>query len=293
MVFGAYDLLSNNHETFAVYCKTGISSSVQAICVEATRETIYAAFMKRPLSLTKTLKWGAKPILGLESRLEALKMDMNVHESTSGGGWLAAAALHSIHITTKSLERIYVKENNKDRVIHLNRKPKTGENCRGEQQAEEKKGGGIVVKTCLDCFLDDHSLFLNEYQVSIPNFLVQVPGTCTTGPANDPCIVFDRAYKMHKTNGFGTYDLLNNNCETFVVYCTTEISYSVQAMYMEIAAKTILADWGKSQSFMIALANKLELMFQVKKSVSGSSKDKRLVESGSSKDKVVVENGSW
>ncbi|KAH7538372.1 protein LEAD-SENSITIVE 1 [Ziziphus jujuba] len=190
------------------------------------------------------------------------------------------------YLHTYSHHGIYVKENNKDRVIHLNTKPKTCKNCRGEQQAEEKKGGGIVVKTCLDCFLDGHGLFLYEYQVSVPNFLVQVPGTCTTGPADDPRTVVDRAYKMHKTNGFGAYDLLNNNCETFAVYCKTGIPYSVQAMHMEIATKTTLAEWGKPQSFMTALADKLELMFQVKK------KDKRLVESGSSKYKMVVENGN-
>ncbi|KAH7538371.1 hypothetical protein FEM48_Zijuj03G0192400 [Ziziphus jujuba var. spinosa] len=173
--------------------------------------------------------------------------------------------------------------------------PKTCENCRGEQQAEEKKGEGIVVKTCLDCFLDGHGLFRYEFEVSISNFLLQVPGTCTTGPANERHTVINRAYKMHKTNGFGAYHILNNNCETFAVYCKTGIPYSVQVMFVEITLKTTLADLGQPQSVMtllakIAVANRMEVMLQVNKLICGLSNDKRVVESWSSKDKVVVEN---
>ncbi|KAL8088609.1 protein LEAD-SENSITIVE 1-like [Apium graveolens] len=78
-----------------------------------------------------------------------------------------------------------------------------------------------VVLTCLDCFLRSGSLYCFEYGVSPSIFLTRVRGgTCTTAASDSPQTVIHRAmYLLQK--GFGNYDVFQNNCEDFALYCRT------------------------------------------------------------------------
>ncbi|KAA8520771.1 hypothetical protein F0562_014957 [Nyssa sinensis] len=78
-----------------------------------------------------------------------------------------------------------------------------------------------VVLSCLDCFLRNGSLYCFEYEVTPSVFLAKVRGgTCTTAPSDPPEIVINRAMYLLQ-NGFGNYDVFQNNCEDFALYCKT------------------------------------------------------------------------
>ncbi|CAA7013335.1 unnamed protein product [Microthlaspi erraticum] len=80
-----------------------------------------------------------------------------------------------------------------------------------------------VLCSCLDCFLAGGNLNLFEYGVSKAIFLAkQRGGTCTTAPSGTSDEVIHRAsFLLTSKNGFGLYDLLENNCEDFAIYCKT------------------------------------------------------------------------
>ncbi|GAB2291122.1 hypothetical protein Dimus_025380 [Dionaea muscipula] len=78
-----------------------------------------------------------------------------------------------------------------------------------------------VVLSCLDCFLRTGSLHLFEYGVTPSVFLAKVRGgTCTISQSDPPETVIHRAMHLLK-NGFGNYDVFENNCEDFALYCKT------------------------------------------------------------------------
>ncbi|KAK6926226.1 LRAT domain [Dillenia turbinata] len=78
-----------------------------------------------------------------------------------------------------------------------------------------------VVLSCIDCFLSGHSLCRSEYGASETWFTLKRSGTCTTrpGPSDPPEKVLKRAYSLLNKNGFGDYDLFENNCENFATFC--------------------------------------------------------------------------
>ncbi|THU63195.1 hypothetical protein C4D60_Mb01t13160 [Musa balbisiana] len=78
-----------------------------------------------------------------------------------------------------------------------------------------------VILCCLDCFLGNGALYRFEYGVSPSVFLAKLRGgTCTTAESDPPDSVIDRAmHLLH--NGFGSYDVFENNCEDFALYCKT------------------------------------------------------------------------
>ena len=47
-------------------------------------------------------------------------------------------------------------------------------------------------------------------------------------PANKPNVIIRNADIMFRTKGFGTYDLITNNCEHFVTFCTFGKRFSFQ-----------------------------------------------------------------
>ncbi|XP_024021434.1 uncharacterized protein LOC112091597 [Morus notabilis] len=135
---------------------------------------------------------------------------------------------------------IYVEEN---RVIHFTRTTDLpGESsircniC--DYHGSTQRG---VVKTCIDCFLGGHELYRFEYNVSKAHFCTKNLGTCSVGSSDAPNVVVQRAIEMLAGRGFSDYDLLNNNCESFAVYCTTGKAVSSQGLGFkhraEIAAK--------------------------------------------------------
>jgi len=78
-----------------------------------------------------------------------------------------------------------------------------------------------VVLSCLDCFLRNGSLYCFEYGVSPTVFLTRIRGgTCTTALPDPPETVIHRAMYLLQ-NGFGNYDVFQNNCEDFAMYCKT------------------------------------------------------------------------
>ncbi|XP_060672574.1 uncharacterized protein LOC112491335 [Ziziphus jujuba] len=100
-------------------------------------------------------------------------------------------------------------------VIHLDR---------GEDPIS---GGGqsmeCHVESCnINSFLDGGGLYLYKYGVNLAFFIAKTRGgTCTlasTSPTED---VLHRARFLRKHNGFGAYNLFNNNCEDFAIYCKT------------------------------------------------------------------------
>ncbi|KAG6520726.1 protein LEAD-SENSITIVE 1-like [Zingiber officinale] len=78
-----------------------------------------------------------------------------------------------------------------------------------------------VVLSCLDCFLGNGSLYSFEYGVPTSVFLAKVRGgTCTIAESDSPDTVINRAMHLLQ-NGFGNYDVFENNCEDFALYCKT------------------------------------------------------------------------
>ncbi|KAK4488691.1 hypothetical protein RD792_004465 [Penstemon davidsonii] len=78
-----------------------------------------------------------------------------------------------------------------------------------------------VILSCLDCFLKDGSLYAFEYAVSPSLFMAKVRGgTCTTASSDSEETVIHRAMYLLQ-NGFGNYNVFQNNCEDFALYCKT------------------------------------------------------------------------
>ncbi|KAE8650225.1 hypothetical protein Csa_011543 [Cucumis sativus] len=78
-----------------------------------------------------------------------------------------------------------------------------------------------VVLSCLDCFLRNGSLYCFDYGVPPSVFLSRVRGgTCTTATSDSFDMVIHRAMYLLQ-NGFGNYNVFENNCEDFALYCKT------------------------------------------------------------------------
>uniref|UniRef100_A0A0C9QNQ5 TSA: Wollemia nobilis Ref_Wollemi_Transcript_15778_820 transcribed RNA sequence n=1 Tax=Wollemia nobilis TaxID=56998 RepID=A0A0C9QNQ5_9CONI len=85
----------------------------------------------------------------------------------------------------------------------------------------EKVAGSGVRMSCIDCFMKKGSLYQFKYEAS-PRFLVNKGrgGTCTMAKSDSPEEVVHRATYLYE-NGYAEYDLMNNNCEDFALYCKT------------------------------------------------------------------------
>lgn len=124
----------------------------------------------------------------------------------------------------------------KKRVIHyITTKPKHTKGNPCQQCGYQKNVDLGVVKSCLDCFLSEGSHFvshsLRRYQYDVPEswYTVKRAGSCSTYASKPPNEVIDTATKLFKKdNGFGDYNLIGNNCESFATYCKTGIPKSAQ-----------------------------------------------------------------
>lgn len=84
-----------------------------------------------------------------------------------------------------------------------------------------KQPKSSVTLSCLDCFLKNGSLYLFEYGVSPSTFMAKVRGgTCTIASSDPAESVIHRAMYLLQ-NGYGNYDVFQNNCEDFTLYCKT------------------------------------------------------------------------
>ncbi|KAH9625910.1 hypothetical protein KSS87_023430 [Heliosperma pusillum] len=77
-----------------------------------------------------------------------------------------------------------------------------------------------VILSCLDCFLGKGSLYLFEYGVTPSAFIAKVRGGSTTAQPDPSETVIHRAMHLLQ-NGFGNYNVFQNNCEDFALYCRT------------------------------------------------------------------------
>ncbi|XP_051147234.1 protein LEAD-SENSITIVE 1 isoform X2 [Andrographis paniculata] len=93
--------------------------------------------------------------------------------------------------------------------------------CRTFPDCGFRQPNSGVVLSCLDCFLRNGSLYSFEYGVSPSLFIAKVRGgTCTTAASDLAEAVVHRAMYLLQ-NGFGNYDVFQNNCEDFALYCKT------------------------------------------------------------------------
>ncbi|XP_022720158.1 retinoic acid receptor responder protein 3-like [Durio zibethinus] len=94
-----------------------------------------------------------------------------------------------------------------DMVIHLMAPPiiynRFSDPC--QKCGYKRNFSSGVIKTCLRCFLDGHSLHVCEYRFSKPAHEVITMAT--------DCLEWNYL--------FGPYNLLTNNCEHFAVFCKT------------------------------------------------------------------------
>ncbi|RZC69635.1 hypothetical protein C5167_032746 [Papaver somniferum] len=136
---------------------------------------------------------------------------------------------------TYSHHGIYVGGN---KVVHFKPKEKTGSSmdnsltssgssprlpstCPTFPDCGFKQINSGVVLSCLDCFLNNGHLYCFEYEVAPSIFLSRLRGgTCTTAASDAQATVVHRAMYLLQ-NGFGNYDVFQNNCEDFALYCKT------------------------------------------------------------------------
>lgn len=99
-----------------------------------------------------------------------------------------------------------------------------------------------VTSSCLDCFLWGGELYLFEYSVNTAFFIAKVRGgTCSIASSDPPEDVLHRAYYLLREGDFGVYDLFENNCEDFAVYCKTGLLAKLISVGSGQAATSLLA----------------------------------------------------
>ncbi|PWA67932.1 NC domain-containing family protein [Artemisia annua] len=99
---------------------------------------------------------------------------------------------------------------------------------------------GVIV-SCLNCFIDAGFLYRFQYGVGKLSYVSKIHGgTCTTAKSDPPNEVIDRAlYLLH--NGFGSYDVVKNNCEDFALYCTTGLVIRGKVVYNSLSMVSMAA----------------------------------------------------
>ncbi|KAJ3692728.1 hypothetical protein LUZ60_011823 [Juncus effusus] len=117
------------------------------------------------------------------------------------------------------------------KVVHFTRKKETNSNgsnfvnpaqsCQTFPDCGFQRPSSSVILSCLDCFLNSGSLYQFQYNAPPSLFLAKFRGgTCTTATPDPRELTVHRAmYLLH--NGFGSYDVFENNCEDFAIYCKT------------------------------------------------------------------------
>ncbi|KAI3756331.1 hypothetical protein L1987_56151 [Smallanthus sonchifolius] len=94
-------------------------------------------------------------------------------------------------------------------------------NCPVSYCGSEKVAGSGVRMSCIDCFIKKGSLYRFKYEVSREFLVAKLRGgTCTTATSDPPEEVKHRANYLYE-NGYVEYNLKNNNCEDFALYCKT------------------------------------------------------------------------
>ncbi|XP_062074802.1 protein LEAD-SENSITIVE 1-like [Humulus lupulus] len=189
---------------------------------------------------------------------------------------------------------IYVGDN---RVIHFTRTQESESESSADNNFkierckhcgyEPKKNRG-VVKTCLKCFLKGHRLFRFKYGVPSSNLVLNRSGTCTTGSCGySEDEVVQRATDILKSDeGFGHFDIFENNCEAFAMYCKTGKSVSLQAFSLKNKGK-IAKEVMRGQSFSMKKAIESGLNLVVKNRIDTLHYDMKIHQ----QDRSAVDSG--
>ncbi|KAH9699090.1 lrat domain-containing protein [Citrus sinensis] len=91
-----------------------------------------------------------------------------------------------------------------------------------------------TIKTCLDCFLDGHSLYVYDYECSIVRQYVIQYGGCIKSPEE---VIEFATSKLQRKDFCAGYNLLVSNCEHFATLCKTGLAFSMQSIIL--TAKTV------------------------------------------------------
>ncbi|KAF8017789.1 hypothetical protein BT93_H2861 [Corymbia citriodora subsp. variegata] len=139
---------------------------------------------------------------------------------------------HGIYVGGGYVIHYNVTENKEAILSFSGGKPETVSACL-ECGYQENTGRGVIM-TCLDCFRRNrgklHSIHYFMYGAPQWGHLLKISGTCSTLPCDkSPEQAVEVAYELLRSNGFGTYDVIANNCEHFATYCRTGVSASEQA----------------------------------------------------------------
>ncbi|XP_024021356.1 lecithin retinol acyltransferase isoform X1 [Morus notabilis] len=131
-----------------------------------------------------------------------------------------------------------------DRVVHFKMAnlllvPSNRPRCKNCGYDRRAQLADAVVKTCLDCFLKGDRLFRFEYEVNGLYYMLKNPGSCTTNKCDPADVVINRA-RNACIKGFGKYDLVENNCESFAFYCKTGTRISHQVLAVKNIAKLVV-----------------------------------------------------
>lgn len=89
--------------------------------------------------------------------------------------------------------------------------------------------GGIVI-TCVDCFLDGHSLYVIDYECSKVSSFLEKHDISVKSPDEVVDLAYAEFYRKINSDG---YHLLNRNCEHFATYCKTGESFSMQSLWLK------------------------------------------------------------
>lgn len=115
-----------------------------------------------------------------------------------------------------------------DAVIHFFGPTKSSSKNQCQKCFHRPQNAGVSI-TCLDCFLEGHSLYVYKYDVSYLELRFKRSGTCSTWSSKPDDEVIQAAYSVLENNSFGTYNFLFHNCEDFATYCKTGQAMSNQA----------------------------------------------------------------
>ncbi|GKA02849.1 NC domain-containing protein [Tanacetum coccineum] len=126
-----------------------------------------------------------------------------------------------IYIGTPSKLVIHVTAGGKDISGIFRRKPPKSCSTDGCGTYTGKKSS--VFRTCLSCFREGSPVYRYQYGVGTFEHMLKLRGgTCTMAISDPPDEVVRRAHVLLQA-GFGKYDLIDNNCEDFGLYCKTSL----------------------------------------------------------------------
>ncbi|KAB2018814.1 hypothetical protein E1A91_D08G258900v1 [Gossypium mustelinum] len=147
-----------------------------------------------------------------------------------------------------------------DMVIHLQGKAKKLEPLPECRKCKDKRvQNGEIAKVCIDCFLRGEKPRIYDYGVPLNEFRFRKRGTCCPHHSKPPHVVISAATYFLEGASFGHYDMFNNNCENFAVYCKTGCADGYQIVgFLEkgsLATAAVAASLGGPPGIVLCAAS--------------------------------------